>query len=142
MYILCTSIFFHFEETWNSRGFFRPVQNSDNHNKWSKSETEWTRTYVWLPSAMKIFLWSFRAGKRSCLFYLPEVYLTFFFFFLNKNNSVPGNDYRVFQTFVNIIKILYFIQIFKFYISLHFLTNINKSYCLFFRTVRIKKINK
>ena len=42
--------------------------------------------------------------------------------------------YRVFQKFVGILKSPYFIQ--TFYISLHFLTDINKSYCLsIFRTV-------
>ena len=44
-----------------------------------------------------------------------------------------SEQYRVFQKFVDILKSLYFIQIS--YISLHFLADINKSYCLsIFRT--------
>ena len=47
--------------------------------------------------------------------------------------SWSGAMYRVFQKFVDILKSLYFIQIS--YISLHFLADINKSYCLsIFRT--------
>ena len=42
--------------------------------------------------------------------------------------------YGVFQKFVDILKSLYFIEIF--YISLHFLWDVNRSYCLsIFRTV-------
>ena len=52
-------------------------------------------------------------------------------------NNLVGTSkteqYRVFQKFVDILKSLYFIQIS--YFSLHFLADINKSYCLsIFRT--------
>ena len=52
----------------------------------------------------------------------------------NQNACTSICIYRVFQKFVDILKSLYFIQIL--YISLHFLKDINKSYCLsIFRTV-------
>ena len=50
-----------------------------------------------------------------------------------KVNIFGWTIYRVFQKFVDILKSLYFIQIS--YLSLHFLADINKSYCLsIFRT--------
>ena len=53
--------------------------------------------------------------------------------FARTYKGAKDRAYRVFRKFVDILKSLYFIQIS--YISLHFLADINKSYCLsIFRT--------